>query len=359
MEQASGTASARPAAGEEALPVGVHLVGSIPLPGSEEVFRLSAEILGDRLRRLPDGETGSRSDWIAWQYPVFSACPEFETGPAADASYGVLSPLRLRRGEPAGPICMGDLGYAREAIESYGTFARLKNAGEIPQGCRFLLSLPTPLAPVSAFVAAEDQATLEPVYESRMLREVERVLAAIPADELAIQWDARYEFAMLEGAVGAWFEDVRTGVVERLVRLSGQVPQEVELGYHLCYGDDEHGHFVEPEDSRKLVEVANALATALERPLDWVHMPVPEHRSDDGWFAPMGELTLGPKTELYLGLLHPELGREATLERIAVARRHVDGFGVATECGWGRGSEADVRGLLELHRGFSAPVRAA
>ena len=62
-------------------PVGVHLVGSVPLGSAEEVFRRVAEVLGDRLRRIPDGETGPRSDWIGWQYPVFSSQPQFQPGP--------------------------------------------------------------------------------------------------------------------------------------------------------------------------------------------------------------------------------------------------------------------------------------
>src|SRR4051794_14635545 len=70
-----------PAPAELRLPVGVHLVGSVPLAGAEAVFRRAAGALGDRLRRIPDGETGPRSDWILWQYPVFSSRPQFEVGP--------------------------------------------------------------------------------------------------------------------------------------------------------------------------------------------------------------------------------------------------------------------------------------
>ena len=175
-----------------------------------------------------------------------------------------------------------ELGYASAAMASYRTFAQLKRDGVIPPGCRFLVSLPTPLAPVSAFVALEHQADLEPVYEAQMRSEVERILEAIPADQLAIQWDARYEFAMLEGAIAVWFDDLRAGIVERLLRLARLVPAGVELGFHLCYGDDEHGHFAEPEDAGKLVAIANALAASLERPLSWIHMPVPHDRDDDG-----------------------------------------------------------------------------
>ena len=245
---------------EESAPAGVHLVGSVPLGSAEEVFRSVAGAIGDRLRRLPDGETGARSDWIVWQYPLFSSRPQFEMGPPGESSYRALPQLRLRSGVDTSGLEFDELGYASAAIASYDTFARLKREGAIPAGCRFLVSLPTPLAPVSAFVALEDQAELEPVYEAQMQAEVERILAAIPADQLAIQWDARYEFAMLEGAIEVWFDDVQAGVVERLLRLGSLVPAGVELGYHLCYGDDESGHFAEPEDARKLVEVANALA---------------------------------------------------------------------------------------------------
>jgi hypothetical protein len=338
-------------------PVGVHLVGSVPLGSAEEVFRRVAGVLGDRLRRIPDGETGPRSDWIGWQYPVFSSRPQFEAGrPGASSSYRALPQLRLRSGVAADGMGFDELGYASAAMSSHQIYTRLKDEGVIPAECRFLVSLPTPLAPVSAFVALEHQADLEPVYEAQMAREVERILDAIPPAELAIQWDARYEFAMLDGAIAVWFGDVRAGILERLLRLGHLLPAEVELGYHLCYGDDEHGHFSEPQDSSDLVAVANALAGGLERPLTWIHMPVPEGRDDDAWFAPMRELRLAPETELYLGLVHASDRDEGARRRIDAARRQVPSFGVATECGWGRGSAEAVMGLLELHRGLSAPL---
>jgi hypothetical protein len=338
-------------------PVGVHLVGSVPLGGAEEVFRRVAAVLGDRLRRIPDGETGPRSDWIGWQYPVFSSRPQFERGrPGASSSYRALPQLRLRSGVAADGVGFDELGYASAAMSSHRIYARLRDEGVIPVTCRFLVSLPTPLAPVSAFVALEHQADLEPVYEAQMAREVARIVDAIPNAELAIQWDARYEFAMLDAAIAVWFGDVHAGILERLLRLGAQVPPEVELGYHLCYGDEEHGHFSEPQDSKDLVAVANALAGGLDRTLNWIHMPVPASRDDDGWFAPLRELRLAPETELYLGLVHPSDRDEGALHRIAAARRHVPRFGVATECGWGRGTAEAVIGLLELHRGVSAAL---
>jgi len=341
-------------------PSGVHLVGSVPLASPEDVFRTVAAGLGDRLRRVPDGETGPRADWIVWQYPVLSAQPQFEVGPPGPGpQYRALPRLRLRSGERADGIRLENLGYAQAAIASYRVFARLKRDGAIPAACRFQVSLPTPLAPISAFVAAEDQAALEPIYEARMLAELAEIVGAIPHEQLAIQWDTNVELGMLEGVLPVWFADVRGGILERLLRLSRHVPPAVELGYHLCYGDSQRRYLAEPADAGKLVQIAAPLVASLDRPLNWLHMPVPVDRDDEAYFAPLADLRLRPETELYLGLVHLTDGAEGARRRIAAARRHVDGFGVATECGWGRRAQSTVGELIELHRTVSAPLQGA
>jgi SAM-dependent methyltransferase len=337
---------------EDYLPVGVHLVGSVPLASADAVFRTVAGAVGDRLRRMPDGETGPRSDWILWQYPVFSSRPQFEVGPPSEDSYRTLPTLRLREGEAGAGLEFGSLGYADTATASYRQFAQLKRDGVIPPHIRFQLSLPTPLAPVSAFIAPEFRARVEPAYEARVLDELAAILRVIPADQLAVQWDARLEFAMLEGITDSWFGEVRSGVLERLLRLSRHIPADVELGFHLCYGDETHGHFIVARDTRKMVDVANALASSLGRPLNWLHMPVPAD-ADDDYFAPLVDLRLGAQTELYLGVLHLGEGVAGARRLIATARRHVDEFGAASDCGWGRGGSAEVEDLLALHRALS------
>jgi SAM-dependent methyltransferase len=338
-------------------PVGAHLVGSVPLGSVEEVFRRTAGALGDRLRRLPDGEPGARADWILSQYPVFSALAQFEVGPPGDGTYRTLPKLRLRDGARAEDLVLGSLGFAEAAIVSYNVFAKLKRDGVVPAHVRFQISLPTPLAPISAFIAPEHQAQVEPVYEARLLQELAAIFGALPHDQLALQWDTRLEFALLEGVSPAWFEEVRGGVLERLLRCSRHVPRAVELGFHLCYGDDYHGHFTVPSDTGKLVDVANGLAATLSRPLNWIHLPVPAPAGED-YFAPLARLRLHPETELYLGVLHPHDGKVGARGRISCASRYVHSFGVATDCGWGRGGSAAVDELFELHRATCDPIDA-
>ena len=247
-------------------PRGVHLVGSVPLANAEEVFRTASAILGDRLRRLPDGETGERTNWIRWQRTVLASRPQFEEVPATQP-YPPVPRLKLRPGARAGEITFDRLGYADAAKASYAAFARHKQAGQIPTRYRFQVSLPTPLAPIGTYLVPEAQATVEPIYEARLLAEVDEIVAGIPHDQLAIQWDVATELAIWEGVYPPPFDDAERGIIERLVRLGNRIPPAVELGYHLCYGDSGHRHFKEPADTAQLVAIARAVWAGVDRPI--------------------------------------------------------------------------------------------
>jgi hypothetical protein len=342
--------------GAHSLPKGVHLVGSVPLSSAEEVFRTTSSILGGRLRRIPDGETGIRSGWIGWQFQLFAGNPMFEVVAPPPNTYVPRSRLKLRSPRTAGTITFEELGYADAALDSYRLFAQLKRDGVIPAQYRFQVCLPTPLAPVSAFVVPEDQAEVEPVYEAVMLHELARITAAIPQDELSIQWDTAIEFAILEEVMPTFLVESKADILERLMRLGHRVPVPAELGYHLCYGDAGHTHFKEPEDTGKLVEVANAIGAAIRRPINWIHLPVPQNRLDAAYYAPLRHLRLQPETELYLGLIHFADGVEGALKRIKAAQQFVADFGVATECGFGHRPPDTIPALLRIHSQVAEPV---
>ena len=338
------------------LPLGAHLVGSVPLRSAEDVFRRLSGGLGDRVRRLPDGETGPRADWIVWQYPVLSSRPQFEVAPPAPGSYRALPRLRLRSHDDAAELRFGSLGYAEAAIASYRTFALLKRDGVVPSGCRLQVCLPTPLAPVSAFVAEGDQAVVEQAYEAAMVDELAQILGALPSEQLALQWDTNVEFGMLEGDIPVWFRDTKAGILERLIRISRDVPPEVELGFHFCLGHDDQTERHVPDDTGRMVEIANALAASLDRPLNWIHVPLARERTDAAYVAPLRDLRLHPETELYLGALHPGESIEASKSRIAVTQIAVGDFGLATPCGWGRLPPEVVDELIRAHAALTRPV---
>jgi len=271
-------------------------------------------------------------------------------------AYVPCSRLKLRSPRKPGAIAFEQLGYANAALASYSLFTRLKRDGVIPAQYRFQVCLPTPFAPVSSFVVVEDQAEVEPVYEAAMLRELEKIIDTIPLDDLAIQWDTAAEFMILEGAAPTFLKDRMSEILERLIRLGNHIPVPVDLGYHLCYGDAGHKHFKEPEDATKLVAVANAISTGITRTINWIHMPVPQNRTDLAYYAPLGNLHLHPETELYLGLVHFTDGIAGTLKRIEVARQFIADFGVAAECGFGRRPSETISDLLRIHSQVADPV---
>jgi hypothetical protein len=124
-------------AGAHPVAQGAHLVGSVPLASAEVVFQTVAAEIGDRLRRIPDGETGPRSDWIVWQLPVFTSQPQLEVVPPGPDSWRPLPRVRLGEGVRPDSVVFEALGYAEAAIASYRVFARLKRDGLVPVACRF------------------------------------------------------------------------------------------------------------------------------------------------------------------------------------------------------------------------------
>jgi hypothetical protein len=341
---------------KDAKPRGAMLVGSVPLSDAEEVMSTVSSVLGSHLRRIPDGETGARKNWIRWQQPLLSNLPFFEAIPPEPGHYAEYPRVRLRPDTDPKSLSFGALGYSEAAQASYAVFKRLKKAGVIPKKMRFQVSLPTPLAVVNRFVHPDSQAAVEQPYERRMLAELKEICAAIPADDLSVQWDVAVELALLEGVWTSHLGNVRGGVIDRLVRLGNAVAGPVELGYHLCYGDFGRKRFAEPADAGLLVEVANKLSAGVHHPIHWIHMPVPRERSDEAFFAPLSHLSLKPGTELYLGLIHATDGAEGARARIQAALKSSPEFGVATECGMGRRPPETLPALLALHAEVAEPV---
>jgi hypothetical protein len=335
----------------------VHFVGSIPLQNSETVFRTLADRIGDAALTYPDGETGDRLTFVGWFRQKLGERAELEV--AEQVSFelpfkGKVSLYRMKPGKRVADLPLRPLGYAAVAEASYGIFKRLRAAGEIPKQTRFQVCLPTPLILSQAIKAP--LAERYPPFEQAMLAELSEILASIPAEDLAIQWDAPIETHGEEAArhpdrasrlsARDWtFEEG----IEYLARICDAVPLGAKVGVHLCYGDINNRHIMEPFDMSVMVDTFNALAAKSSRAIDYVHMPVPIDRNDDMYFAPLDRLRLA-STRLFLGLIHPKDGLSGAQAKVAAARRRVGSFGVGCECGLGRRDPASIPALLDLHR---------
>ena len=124
----------------------VLLVGSVGLATAEDVFRTVASTLGERVKRIPDGETGwARSVWTQCQRPFFMANAALEMVEPDPLTPGAFVPARV----PAGGI------YAHTMAEAYRGRARLRpgfsaadvrfdNVGLRRLGARVLRDVRTP-----------------------------------------------------------------------------------------------------------------------------------------------------------------------------------------------------------------------
>src|SRR5205807_1496958 len=110
------------------------------------------------VRRMTDGETGERGYWIHFQIEKFVAMPEFESvsvGKAYDTG-DVDAPdmprMRLADGVSPENVNWPNLGYADAYSESFKLFSALQEDGRIPEGVRFQMQYPTPLASMAGTI---------------------------------------------------------------------------------------------------------------------------------------------------------------------------------------------------------------
>jgi hypothetical protein len=340
----------------------VHFNGSVNLPDAETVMREISSRIPSGVRRMTDGETGDRNYWISFQTRKFEQMPEFERvalGQAYETAPGApdMPQLRLTEGASAEAITWPNLGYADAYSESFATFERMQNDGTIPADVRFQMQYPTPLASMAGTIVPDDQPAVSASYEQALFADVDTALERLPHGRIAVQWDVAVEFGALEGAMGPKVPlDV---IAPGLVGCIERVPADVPVGMHLCYGDYGHQHFKQPDSLQMQVDLVNAVASAAQRPVNFVSFTVPQGRNDSAYFEPLSGLRTGPDTELCFALVpyHPDDQAPGTtaeqIENIDAALTSsaagARDWGICTECGMGRADAKDVPRLLDLH----------
>lgn len=335
----------------------IHLVGSIPLEDSTRVFTDICNTLGPYLSAVPDGETGERARWVYFQRTMLENHPAMEIDESAEPVQlytwdgELLHEETLFRFKPdiTQDTVEFETGYDKAAEYSYQEFVRLRKQGVVPEGMRFQVSLPTPIASSYLYVSPGARDDYHRVYEKSLLRAAERIFDVIPHDDLSIQFDVCLEVLIFEDYFTYRPVNYKDEIFSMLARLGNAVPREIPMGYHLCYGDVGNRHIVMPKDTTILVEMMNGINSAIKRDINFFHIPVPQARLDDAYYAPLIGLSLEKCTSLFLGLIHLE-DEDGNKQRYNVAKKFTKNFGIATECGFGRIDPKQVPGLLKAHR---------
>lgn len=339
----------------------VHVVGSVPLAGAEDVFRTVAGSVGPYLRRLPDGETGPRKLWIGMisdmldRHRAFEIDPDvapFEMRLWTGEIHRTLKRLRIRPEIDPKEIGFAT-GYATMAMASFDIFDRLQRDGVLPPDVKFQIAIPSPLAPTYNYISPKWRKTFLEIFTNHLCDEVGRIVTGLPAHRVAIQWDVLQEILVWENYFSDRDPDWHDQIRSTLGKIGNAVPQPIELGYHLCYGSPKDQHLVQPKDTATMVAIIDDIRREVRRPIEFFHLPVPKERTDAAFYKPLADLSLPPATEIHLGLVHVN-DADGNRARLAAARQFTKVDGVGTECGWGRGDPERVRALLEAHRALVA-----
>ena len=351
-------------------------MGSVPLKPASAVFEVVGARLAGLVSRIPDGD---QHGWLLAASTTFATNEMLEPSRRVRLSRdGIEVQLyRLRDGKTANDLTLGPYGYARTAASSYADFTRLRSAGAIPRDVRFQVTLPGP--GTSSYMIGLPAEQLLPIARRALAREIERLVEAIPPDDLTIQLDIAMEAEheewlrnpdAFDTPIHREFHWTLEQMAESAAWLADQVPSGVELGFHIC--SIWHHYQQGGQDNAVLVDAANAIASRVTRPISYVHIPtIPEHAAAD--FAPLSRLELEPDTTLFVGVIHATDGLSGALRRIRDVEAVVPGFGIASFCGLGlpqhadaadlpegvrRGATAEtLRAVLELHRDAALTLR--
>ena len=335
----------------------VHLVGSIAMETCEDVFRQVSAAVGPLIDTLPDGETGERSRWIYFQLTMLENHPAMEIDPDAEPLRlhqwdGVLLRemplLRFRQGVDPATVTF-PTGYEAAARSSFVVFQRLQADGTIPPHVRFQVCLPTPMASGYMYISPNARDAYLDVYMRSLLAALADILKAVPEEKLCIQFDVCQEVLVFENYFPERPHDYREQIFAELATLGDAVPETIPMGYHLCYGSPYDQHLVMPKDAGILAELMMGIIETTTRKTDFIHLPVPQDRTDEAYFRPLASVAVPDETQLYLGLVHHDDETGDRL-RIEAARKYFSEFGIATACGWGRTDPSRVPGLLASHR---------
>ena len=256
---------------------------------------------------LPVSRPGlALSDWLAPQPGVLAGrlrrCP-----PAVDNGHRQL-PTPPER-------------WAEAAAEDFRHYWLARLEGRVRADLRYCVTLPSAYTLLCAAGQGEDLQRLA-LCEQEVAAGVKALLSVLPAEHLALQWDVPAELRVWQTR-GRDLNAPR-GLPERLLQSMvtqwAEVPEQAELGLHLCHVAGTGASGLSIPDIGQAVRLVGAIIASTERQPQFVHLPVPPERDGTAYFESLLNLALWPSMEVHLGLVHEQDSPEDVATRLSAAR---------------------------------------
>ena len=319
----------------------VHLVGSIPTDDAEQAMRTVAQRLGDRIRMLPDGETGERRNWVVHIVESLRTHPDLEVARQGDWSdYDHATRLKVRahhrlRGDAL------DFGHVAAFDASLPVFSQIR-ADTGLNDLAFQVGIPGDLdialftlGPVGAFRHRR-------AFMDATLREIHTIHGKA-GSSVVFQLELPVELVFVTQMPRLLRPAMATFLARGVRRLARLSPQGARFGIHLCLGDLGNKALGRMWDAQLLVVLANAILRSWPsgRPLEYVHAPLaagddPAPR-DEAFYQPLSQLRLPADVRFIAGFVHEASSADEHRRILGVIEGQLGcRVDVATACGLGR-----------------------
>lgn len=335
------------------MPPSAHLVGSLPGDSAHEAMQTALQVLGSRLRSLPDGETGDRRNWIIHTIESLRDHPDLEVRREGSwTDYDDTPVLGVRRGRELDGSSLR-LGLVDAFDAAYPTFLQLRDEYGHEE-LRFQVGVPGDLDMALFALGPTGPLRHRAAFTSATVDEITAIHARA-GDDVVFQLELPAELVAVIRTPAVAQPAVARYLASGLVRLVTATPIGARFGLHLCLGDMNHRALGSMRDTRPLVRLGNAIVARwpATHPLEFLHVPLaeaveppPNRRS---FYAPLADLRLPPDVALIAGFVHESLhidAQEQLLHHLTeLTRRTVD---VASSCGLGRRDRPRAEAAIEL-----------
>ncbi|HEX8819881.1 MAG TPA: hypothetical protein VF794_08165 [Archangium sp.] len=332
----------------------IHLVGSLPFDSTAEAMEAALTQLGERLRSLPDGETGARRNWIMERVESFRRHPDLELVREGDwSSYDKTPVFGIRRGHALRGESL-DLGYMAAFEAGYPLFLERRRAlGLTSAELAYQVGIPGDFD-VALFTLGPKGPFLhrEPFTEAT-LREL-REIHARGGQDVVFQLEVPAELIFTTRMPGLLQEPMARFLAAGISRLAARSPEGARFGLHLCLGDLNHRALGRMRDVSPLVRLSNAVVRSWPagRSLDYVHVPlaggIEPPPVEPAFYEPLRRMRLPSRTRFIAGFVHEKQPLEEQRRVLALLEglvgRTVD---VAASCGLGRRERGAALANLE------------
>jgi hypothetical protein len=334
----------------------VHLVGTIPAESTSAALELIGATVGDRtVNWLPDGETGSRRNWIGRLIENLRTHPDLKVIKDGDWSdYDTTTGFRVRKGHTFDYV---DLDYYEHFEESWPLFKDARTEMGRPE-MAFQVGIPGPIDVSFAAFGFNPVLGLRHSrpFEDATVVEIAKIHAAA-GDEIVFQLEIPIEVEIVNRIPTPVRGVLAKQLARRILKVIRRSPPGTRWGFHLCVGDMNNKAFSRLEDAGTLVMLANALLAGFPagRTLEFLHIPL-AHGSEpptaeEGFYAPLKELEIHPDVRLIAGFAHEAQSLDEQLKLRSLTESQVGrAVDIAASCGLGRRDMAAAESNLNLSK---------